>query len=324
MKAAIRKKLKSALRRLSPSLAEYCAAFWDSINPVVRGRMRVRSSIKYVLFGVCPGFAGSFTYFGTRVYFPKASAVFRLACEQGVYEPEVTAWLSRIVQPNELFIDVGANIGLISASVLCHSRESRVLSFEPSPNSVPYLQRTWRESHFMERWEIVPKAAGESAGTVRFYVAAPRYGGWDGLEDTKQAGDMHTVEIPQTTVDAEWKRVGSPKVSCVKIDVEGAESKVLSGALELIQREKPYVLLEWSRINFAAHGTDSGYLVGFAESNGYDLLTFPALHSISGAHSLEMQMRDTEMFLLAPRTNGRVFTVPATDPAIVETATSAS
>src|SRR2546426_12926 len=81
---------------------------------------------------------GRFTYYRTRVYFPKGSTIFRWSCEQGgIYEPEVTAWLCRLAQPGKTFVDVGANIGLTSIPVLetvCHAR---VISFEPSPGSLP-------------------------------------------------------------------------------------------------------------------------------------------------------------------------------------------
>ena len=173
----IRKAIKAGLFSVSPRLGMKCEEVWDAFTTVVRVRMTVRAASKYIIFGICPGLAGRFSYFGTRVYFPNASAVFRLACEKGIYEPDVTGWLCRLAQPSHLFIDIGANIGLTSIPVLRTVKGARVLSFEPSPNSLPYLERTWSESDFKNRWEIVPKAAGESAGTVQFCVGAARNGG---------------------------------------------------------------------------------------------------------------------------------------------------
>src|ERR1043165_8900521 len=118
--------------------------------------MTVPQATKYLRFGMCPGLAGRFSYFGTRVYFPKGSVIFRRTCETGVYEPEVTGWLCRLAQSGKLFIDVGANIGLMSIPVLRTVQTARVLSFEPSPTSLQYLERTWRESEFRDRWEVVP------------------------------------------------------------------------------------------------------------------------------------------------------------------------
>ena len=242
-------------------------------------------------------------YYGTKVYFPWASRIFALTCENGAWESDVTAWLCRVTRPGTLFIDVGGNIGLSSIPVLRTVQNSRLLSFEPSPNSLPYLQRTWKESEFQSRWAIVGKAAGESIGVGRFFVATPEYSMWDGLQDTKLAGERRSVEISQTTVDAEWQRLGCPSVSCIKIDVEGAEAQVLKGAEEVVRRDKPHLLLEWSQVNLAAHGGDVSFLLHYADSHNYDVLALPNLSPVSGIHSLELHMLYTQMFLLVPRRN---------------------
>jgi FkbM family methyltransferase len=263
--------------------------------------MSVKAAIKYVMFGLCPGLRGKFVYFGARVYFPKASRIFRSACETQIYEPEVTAWLCRLAQPNQLFVDVGANIGLTSIPVLRVVSASRVLSFEPSPNSLPYLERTVRESSFRDRWEIVPKAAGESVGQAQFWLAEPEVGGLDGMRDTKRVGERHAMEVPQTTLDEEWRRLNYPRVSSIKIDVEGAETKVLKGAAEVIRSERPHILLEWNRENLAAHGIDVNALLDYASTHNYDLVAIPSLSPIVGVHFLRLHMRQSEMFLLIPK-----------------------
>ena len=50
----------------------------------------------------------------------------------------------------------------------------------------------------------------------------------------------------------------------MKIDVEGAEGLVISGALETIKRDKPYIVLE--------HGEDSSLLFGMSSEDIYDML----------------------------------------------------
>jgi FkbM family methyltransferase len=212
--------------------------------------------------------------------------------------------LTKLAQPDKLFIDVGANIGLISIPILRNVPRSRVLSFEPSPNSSPYLQRTRLESEFRDRWEIVAKAAGDSQGNVQFCVAAPRKGAWDGLQDTKQAGATQTIEIEQTTLDAEWRRMGRPQVSCIKIDVEGAESRVLQGAAELVGQERPHILLEWSLVNLEPYGVDAHFLLNFAKAHDFDILAMPAFNQVVGTDSLDLHMLETESFLLVPRQAG--------------------
>lgn len=295
----IRKAIRHSLFAISPSLGEKCAAMWDSLAPVFSGQLSLRGSMKYLVLGLCPGVGGRFTYFGTRVHFPLGSAMFLKVCEQDVYEADVTACLCRLVRPRTLFIDIGANIGLTSVPVLREVPSAQVLSFEPSPNSLQYLNRTRRESPFDGRWEIVGKAAADRAGVAQFSVVVPRYSAMDGLRDTGRAGKSSTVQVPVTTVDAEWQRLGSPSVSCIKIDVEGAEAQVLAGSEALITRERPSIVLEWNRTNLNAHRVDVGSLLQYAESHDYHVIALPDLVEVSELSSLEHHMISTEMFLLA-------------------------
>jgi FkbM family methyltransferase len=297
----LRKSVKKALFGISPTMGAKCANFWDALQPIVRGRISVPNAAKYVVRGLCPGLRGKFTYYGTTVYFPNPSAIFRLTCEKGAWEPEVTAWLCRLASPGKLFIDVGANIGLSSIAVLREVADSRVLSFEPSPNSLPYLQRTLRESRMEDRWELVPKAAGDCTSMAQFFMADPIYAMWDSMRDTGQVGERRLVTVPMTTVDEEWCRLGYPAVSVMKIDVEGAEWKVLQGARALVTRERPYIVLEWSRINLAAYETDFDFVLRYADSNQYDVFVLQNLSPVSSLHVLQLHMLYTEMFLLIPR-----------------------
>src|SRR5437667_387294 len=108
----------------------------------------VRKRLKYWFYGSFPGVAGSFPYYGTRVRFPKGSLGFRAACEQGIFEADNIRFLQTLVKPNTTYFDVGANIGLMAIPILRACPNCSVVSFDPSPNSLPYLKRTISESPF--------------------------------------------------------------------------------------------------------------------------------------------------------------------------------
>src|SRR5712691_12881150 len=100
--------------------------------------MRLRGRIKWWLHTYVPGLAGWFWYYGTRVYFPRRALIFDLVCAEGIYEADLTRVILSLVRPGSWYFDLGANIGLMSVPVVASAPESRVLSFEPSPNSLPY------------------------------------------------------------------------------------------------------------------------------------------------------------------------------------------
>jgi hypothetical protein len=52
------------------------------------------------------------------------------------------------------------------------------------------------------------------------------------------------VEVPMETLDSIVKKLKISRIDVVKIDVEGAEIKVLEGMVDTIRRFKPYMLVE--------------------------------------------------------------------------------
>jgi FkbM family methyltransferase len=266
---------------------------------------KAKKVIKKWLYQYCPGFAGSFPYYGVKVYFPRKSYIFKLVLEQGVYEHDNVKLLISLVKPDTVYFDVGANIGLMSVPILYSNPTCKVVAFEPSPNNLPFLIRTAQNSRFRNRWHIVGKAVGEKVGIVKFSIASEENGVFDGFCDTKRVTDMREVSVSVTTIDSEWESMGRPHVSVIKIDVEGAELKSLQGALECIKKEKPLILTEWNSSNFAAYGCNSEDILIFSNQIQYQIYSIPYLLPINDVSTLNVQMLTRENFLLVPK-EGRI------------------
>src|SRR5262249_50099124 len=117
--------------------------------------MSFRGIAKKWIYGHCPGLSGAFPYFGTRVFFPKNAFIFKIVCSEGIYEHELLRQIEGVLRPGSWYFDVGANVGLMSVPVLSMRNDVRVLSIEASPNSHPYLHKTWSESPWKDRWTTV-------------------------------------------------------------------------------------------------------------------------------------------------------------------------
>ena len=267
--------------------------------------MKLRGHIKQWLYGA----AGRFNYFGTRVYFPKHSHVFERACDTGVYEKENLRLIAALVQTDTCYIDVGANIGLLSVPILRLHPTCSVISLEPSPNALPFLERTRRESSFGDRWRVIGKAAGSKSGELDFFMHDAKQGAFDSLQETGRAGASIRQTVPVTTLDTEWQAAGSPAVSVIKIDVEGAELNALRGATECIQAHRPAILLEWSGANLGAFNCAPQNLFEFASGLGYAVFSLPELDHMDSALHLELKMLRTESYLLAPDLPARGWSV---------------
>ena len=268
--------------------------------------MWLRKTVKKFVYRYIPGVSGAFPYFGTRVFFPKDAFIFDLVCEEGIYEGELLRQIRGVVRPESWYFDVGANIGLMSVPILQMAENVRVVSFEPSSNSWPCLEKTWRHCPWKDRWKIVRKAVSDHVGEERLFRSAKRFGGYDGLRNTKRAPNTGTEKVPVTTLDEEWNRLGCPSVTCLKLDVEGAELEVLSGARDLIRSAAPHVFLEWYEENFRCFGREAQDLLRMADELEYDVISIPNLNVIRSSTFLSLHMRVSASFVLMPR-------VPQTD-----------
>ena len=237
--------------------------------------MSLRKSLKKIIYGHCPGLAGALPYFGTRVFFPRNAFIFELACEEGIYEQELLRQVQGVITPGSWYFDVGANIGLMSVPILSTCQNIHVVSFEPSPNSRTYLQRTWSKSPWKDRWTTVFKAVGERAGETEFSLSRELNSGFDGMKWTQRRTRVRTVIVPMTTLDEEWESLGRPRISCIKLDIEGAEMSALAGARKLIEFNRPHVFLEWYDENFQHFGCEPEDLLRTASELGYEVIALP-------------------------------------------------
>ena len=254
----------------------------------------MRKFVKRHLYGSL----GYFRYFDIRVYFPRKSWSFRAACEQGIFESENVRLLQSLVKPDSWLFDVGTNIGLMSAPVLKSIDGVRVLSFEPSPNVVDYLQRTIAGSRYGDQWTLVKKAVGRTVGTVQFSLSSQELSLFDGIRPTKRVPMSRQVQVELTTIDVEWKNLKEPEVSMIKIDIEGGELDALYGALECIARNKPAILIEWNRDNLAAYCIPHDAILDFSKEFGYRIFSVPGMVQVTDPVELSLHMIETESFLL--------------------------
>lgn len=262
--------------------------------------MTLRTAAKKWILGSWPGVTRRFWYFGCRVYFPKRSFAFYAACEQGVFEQENVVLLQKFCEPETVMFDVGANIGLMAIPVLNTVIKSRVVSFEPSPNALPWLTRTVRESPFDGRWSIVSKAVGDETGQTTFTLMSPEFGSFDGVKPTNRVAEDRSITVEVTTVDTEWKLLGQPKVSVLKVDVEGAELAVLRGAAACIASDRPHILCEWNSSNLKVYNCPPESLLAFAKDHNYRVFGIPRLSIVTTDLEMTLQMLYTESFFLVP------------------------
>lgn len=121
---------------------------------------------------------------------------------------------------------------------------------------------------YLQSWEVetVEAAAAEVTGEG-FLQISPVHPG-----DHKLAFDG--VSVALTTVDDVIASRGWPEVSLIKVDVQGAEARVLAGAQKTIQRFRPALFVEVSDEGLRRFGSSSEALLKTCTAVGYAIRTF--------------------------------------------------
>ena len=138
----------------------------------------------------------------------------------GLHEYVDMRFVIDTLQPQDLFVDIGANIGsyTILASKVCGAR---TVSVEPDPETVKSLVRNVQLNGVSKQVRVVEAALGASSGTIAFTV------GHDTVNRVANTEDSNTREVCLRTLD-EVLSGEVPRV--IKIDVEGFEAQVFEGA----------------------------------------------------------------------------------------------
>ena len=150
---------------------------------------------------------------------------------QGYYELALIEWLKSFLVPDDVFWDVGANIGAIT--VVAAKRCAKVAAFEPDPRSIRSLEKNVRVNR-LTNVEIVTSALGDASGALTLYQAADRNSGMTSLIPGRSEVVGET-QVNVVRADELLKRRPDLTPTVMKLDVEGAEHLVLDGATELLQ-----------------------------------------------------------------------------------------
>jgi len=142
--------------------------------------------------------------------------------------------------------DVGANTGFYGLVAVTAHRHVEVHAFEPARQIIPLMERNVALSLYRNRISINRKGVSDQSGIATLYVPLT-----SGLVETsssleREFKDEHqeSYQVPITTIDQHWLQTGCPRVTVIKIDVEGHEMPALRGAGELVSKARPVLVVE--------------------------------------------------------------------------------
>jgi len=137
------------------------------------------------------------------------------------------------------FIDIGANIGLVS--LLVADKVEHAILFEPGPTASERARRNLRANKL--NFEVFTEALSDAVGTVEFEIK----GAVSACNRTVDGftSNLPTIMVHRTTFDEFLREYPGDMrpISAVKIDVEGHENSVLRGMRSFLKNQRPPLVM---------------------------------------------------------------------------------
>lgn len=158
-----------------------------------------------------------------------------LAYFLGNFENNQMNIVKKFLHAGDTFYDIGANVGIYT--LLASERVGNkgiVVAFEPLPANVKILDKHVKMNR-CTNVKVIECALSNISGTSMFFEHPDNTMGFLSKDGN--------IEVRTTILDSILSDGTTPPPNLIKIDVEGAESKVLLGGLEVLKTYDPILLI---------------------------------------------------------------------------------
>ena len=149
----------------------------------------------------------------------------------------LVALMEEVLQPDSDCLDVGAHAGSVLREMTRVAPSGRHVAWEPLPEFAARLRKAYPGV------EVREAALSDENGESEF-ARVLADAGWSGLvhRPTPADGRVETITVRTERLDDALPAGVEP--AFIKIDVEGAEERVLRGAVETLRRHRPVIAFE--------------------------------------------------------------------------------
>lgn len=219
------------------------------LKKIVRVRRRLVLTKRNLSFWIDP-----VTQFGRQIL------------DTGTYEPELCEFLSLVLRPSDVFLDIGANEGFFSVLGAKLVDCGKVLSVEPQSRLIPILQKNIA-ANGLTNVQVLNTALGDREGCVTLFLSPDINSGSSSVRRLRRGV---SEKVKCMTLDRLAAQCFLKKIRLVKLDCEGAEYDILKGARKLLDNHRIDFLIVDYHENIVGRDTVAG-LDRFVRDAGYQL-----------------------------------------------------
>jgi FkbM family methyltransferase len=156
----------------------------------------------------------------------------------GEFDRSTFEVLHNFSQPGDRLLDVGANIGYVSACFLWNVPKSSVIAVDPQPGVIELLRNNL--GHFEpNRYQIFSVAVSDKSGIGTMEICTNNRGA---SRLTNSIGEC-SVQIDIWSFSQLLAEAKIEKINLIKLDVEGYEERVISAMAPMLDRIQPRAII---------------------------------------------------------------------------------
>ena len=260
-------------------------------------------NIRYQTYRILDKFPPYIThrlYLGWNLFYIKGPGVvdrIRFLSPKPIYEKSLCVDIITQLEnkPNPVFIDIGANIGLISLYIARNVANAQTYALEPGLLQRSLFGLTITKNKLAEKIQLFPYAVSNTESLTTFITFENDVDGIaDGLVNTGRVSEK-SIPIPVETIslDSFILRYKINQVDVIKIDIEGGELQAFEGAKNTLKNHKPVVYFELNPLNLKNYQHTAEETILFLKELGYKIYNLQKVEcTLENLHSL-MQQDDT-------------------------------
>lgn len=212
-------------------------------------------------------------YLGFKIFYPRGCSLITRVFNNNIYEPNLSSELLRelLRTQSQYFLDVGANIGLISLNVLFKKADIVVFAIESDPLPSRMFEKTIKENSLEGKIQLFRIAFSNHGGNAESSIHKTSDASADGFRDTAGVKQTTTPMVDTTTVDQWWITVGAVNIKVMRVGAEGAELMILKGGNNFIRCCRPTIFLEIAKKHLHSYPYNEFDILNWFAENHYQL-----------------------------------------------------
>lgn len=163
--------------------------------------------------------------------------------KNGTNLEEEAKFLKYFVVENSTVLDIGANYGHYTFELSKLARKGKIVAFEPVPFTFDVLKNV--VSHFkLNSVSLYNNAVSDEEGEISMNVPTLDFGAPNtGVAHITDNSDSKSIQVKTVRLD-DLKIEG--RIDFIKIDIEGHEPVAFKGMENLLSKNRPVILIEFS------------------------------------------------------------------------------